>query len=98
MALTAPAKPIEVATAMHCRPTPFLILVALGCAGGCREPGPTPAPTGAEPQAAAVAEVPLAPANAPLATAPGAEEEEAPPSGPAVDVRVADDPAQPLAW
>lgn len=92
--LTRLPKPIALAAV-----SPRLPLLVLACCAAvtcwaCRKDDP--APTIAQPT--------LAPVPPSLVTAPGdklapeADEEEAPPAGPAVEVNVAADPAQPLAW
>ncbi len=82
---------------MRCRPSSLWLLVVLGWAASCRKDGEM------QPAAADPAPVVAADAAEPARTAPTpvgqvVEEDESAPSGPAVEVRVADDPAQPLAW
>ncbi|MBM4345459.1 MAG: hypothetical protein FJ100_18970 [Deltaproteobacteria bacterium] len=82
---------------MRCRPRLMPFVCALGCVLGCRQGAGDPPPV-AEPTPVAGADVAVAPVNPPLQKAPAGDEDEPAPSGPAVEVRVADDPTQPLAW
>ena len=90
--LTPPPKPFALAAVVRRVPALLFGFVAAAAVDGCGKDPPLVAPV-AETPAVVPLPAPLAPQNAPLA-----DDEEAAPAGPAVEVNVAADPAQPLAW